>query len=85
MKYLAIIISALIQIHICLSQNSEPLQHQFTIDGYQKYISTVDTNFIQHHIIKGWHWCQGKSMSQNLGCSQAHSNNPDLHWDINGN
>ena len=70
MKNLVILIFTLIQINICFSQNSEPLQHQFTIDGFPKYISSVDTNFIQHHIIKGWHWCQGKSMSQNLGCTR---------------
>ncbi|MCX6146875.1 MAG: T9SS type A sorting domain-containing protein [Candidatus Kapabacteria bacterium] len=73
MKKLLLIIFILNYFSI-YSQNTEPAQHQFNVNGTSKYLSADSADFKQDNFLLGWHWCSGKSMTKALDMNQGHVN-----------
>jgi hypothetical protein len=80
MKSLTIIFAFLI-VNIAIAQNLEPSVRTFkylrgTNDTILIKPSADDTLFKQNKMLLGWHWGSDTSMSQSLGCTQAHLMSP---------
>jgi hypothetical protein len=58
-----IILFLLAIITIAKSQDKEPIQFRFTVNGDSTYLNASDTNFQQKHFLKGWHWDSKKKIN----------------------